>query len=381
MNEKNHETPDSPDLLDLLGRSDPIDPATLPTSADPSARSMIDRIVADTTPTGTAVTGTAVTGTGTAAAGSASVVDLESAAGDPADTPLVTTAARRIERPVPQASGSGRGRMLWIGSVAAAILLVVGLTAVVGGGGTPALAEVQSAAQATTESDTGRVSTTFSLSGQDSGGEDGVGESMEAIGTLEAAYDGDDIAFTVDVDGQAGGEDLPVDELPIGEIRVVDGVLYAFDGSQWLSADTDGLFGTMISDFVDPRSILTRVQELNETTEVGTETVDGVEVTRYRSIVDLQDETLTESGWLATDGVPIDADGEITVDLLVDGEGLVHRIDVSGDLQEPAAEDGTAGTGTATFAVSTRFHDLGGDIEIEAPADAVDLGSMAGLDG
>ena len=124
----------------------------------------------------------------------------------------------------------------------------------------------------------------------------------------------------------------------------------------------------MVSDFVDPRSVLGKVQELTETTEVGRETVDGVDVTRFRSVVDLQDETLADSGWLPTDGAPIDAEGVITVDLLVDDGGVLRLMEIGGDLRETVGADGTAGTGTAVFTVSTRFHDLGADIEIEAPA-------------
>ena len=98
MNDENHETPD---LLGLLGQADPVDPTTLPTSADPAARSMIDRVVADTA---SLAGSTGSIPDETASTGLASVIDLESAAGDPADAPLVTTATNRIERPVPKPS-------------------------------------------------------------------------------------------------------------------------------------------------------------------------------------------------------------------------------------------------------------------------------------
>lgn len=151
----------------------------------------------------------------------------------------------------------------------------------------------------------------------------------------------------------------------LDDIRLVDDVAYVQQGGQWLAVDTGGLLGDLVVRYVDPRTVLDTVQDLTETTEIGPVDVDGVATTQYQSVIDLGDETLAQSGWLAFDGMNAEVDGEVTVDLFVDEAGVLHRFDLSGDLASADGQDGSA-----TFEVSTTFTDLGDDVSIEAPEGA-----------
>ena len=143
-------------------------------------------------------------------------------------------------------------------------------------------------------------------------------------------------------------------------------------GGQWIGVDTGGLLGDVVVRYVDPRVVLDTVQDLTEATEDGSADLDGVDTTRYRSVIDLGDETLAQSGWLAYEGVDIDADGEITVEFYVDDDGLLRRLDIEGDLEAPDGE-----TGEGSFEVSTTFSDLGADLTVDAPEGAELLDPLA----
>lgn len=262
---------------------------------------------------------------------------------------------------------SSRSWGLLAGAAAAVVVMIAGFLVFSPDNTTPALAAVQGAAQATADADTGRISTVFALEGTD-----GV-EGEQIGGRLDASYAGADIALSVELDDAVGTSGIG--ELPVADARLVDGVFYANDGSQWYAVDTGGFIGQALVDIVDPRTVLGRVQDLLETEEVGTVTLDGVETTQYRSIVDLGDDTLAESGWLPLEGVDIEAEGEIIVDLYVDDDGLLRRLDLAGDVQEPEN-----GSGNASFTISTLISDIGGDISIEAPADATVIDPLEGFD-
>lgn len=260
-----------------------------------------------------------------------------------------------------------RSRGMLVGAAAAVLLLFGGLLVFSPDNTPSAVATVRSAAAAALDADSGRIETTFTASGTD-----GV-ESGSIEGSFEAYYSGDDIAFTVDVTGdEAGGE---LGEIPIEEVRLIDGVVYINEGTEWLAVDTDGLLGEMVTDFVDPRTVLETVQEVTEATEVGSATIDGVDTTHFQSVIDLADETLAESGWLGFEGADIDANGEVTVDLYVDDAGILRQLDIGGDVAD--IED--AGE-TGTFSVTTRFFDLGSDVTVEAPADVEIFDPLSMLD-
>ncbi|MGB5758652.1 MAG: hypothetical protein WBM50_17185, partial [Acidimicrobiales bacterium] len=209
-------------------------------------------------------------------------------------------------------------------------------------------------------------STTFALQGR----QEGTVERFE--GRVDASYAGSNVMLSLQVDEQPG--DLGLDELPFSDARLVDDVLYVDGGDQWMAVDTEGFLGDLVGQFIDPRVVLETVQELTDATEVGSETIDGVATTHYQSIVDLGDETLAQSGWMAFEGVPIDAEGEVTVDLYVGADGVLNRLDLSGDVQD-SGDSGDSGT----FEVSMTFFDIGSDITIEAPADAVVVSPLEGM--
>lgn len=343
------------DLLNRLAAADPVDPTELPAATDPTAQELLRTTLAKDQ-------------NELALAGSTSSSTPQptpqSESDNPMTPPAITTDEPRPSGPVvdlDKARRPRRGRGMLVGAAAAVLLLVGGLLVFSPDTTPSAVAAVQSAAQAAADADTGRITTTFTASGQD-------GEEFGALsGSFEAAYAGEDIAVSLSIDEVDAS--FPVEGLPATEARLVDDVIYVNPEGEWFAVDTDGLLGQVVSDFIDPRTVLETVQaELTETEEIGTATIDGVETTHYRSIVDLADESLSASGWVGFDGVPIETDGEITVDLYVDGDGLLRQLDVSGDLSETSATTGES-VGSGTFAVSTLFHDLGGDITVEAPAD------------
>lgn len=336
------------DLMNRLAAADPTDHRSLPTSDAPEARQLLENAM------------------------SAHPSIDEPARAPAADVPAADAPVRLLDLPeVPgldRYSGHGRSRILLVGAAAAVILLVAGFLVFAPDNATPALAAVHSAAQATAAADTGRVTTTFSLEGTDGA------ESEQIAGRLEASFASGDIAFSVEIDETIGTSDLGA--LPVTEARLVDGVFYANDGTQWYSVETSGFIGQTLVDVVDPRSVLATVQDLLETEEIDTAVVDGVSTTHYRSVVDLGDDSLTESGWLALQGLDVDVEGSVTVDLFVDDDGLLRQLDIAGDLREPGD-----GAGTAMFMVSTSFFDIGTDLTVDVPADAIEINPLEGFDG
>lgn len=307
------------DLLARLEAADPVEASTLPNADDPGAQQVLSGILDDSRP----------------------VVELPQVAG--------------LNR-------YGRDPRRWRTSLmaaAAVFILVAGFVLFSPDNTTPALAAVHQAARTTAEVDSGRVSTIFTLEGTD-------GTSSETVsGELQGSFSGADVAFEVNfeegLEDDLVGNDVGLPSTVEG--RMIDGILYGYDGGQWYSVDTGGLIGQQLVDFIDPRSVLETVEELIETEEVGPATVNGVATTQYRSIVDLGGDSLAGSGWLALQQVDIEADGEIIVDLYVDGDGVLRQFDITGDVQAPEGEEGAA-----TFLVQTTFFDLGADISIEAPA-------------
>ncbi len=270
----------------------------------------------------------------------------------------------------PRGQERGRGRLGLLAAVAAVAALVVAAAVIVAPSGVqPALAVVQAAAQETAEADSGRVITAFSVVGE----EDAERETL--TGTVTALFSGDDFAVTIGVDPSSDAMSAEeAAEISRAETRVVDGQLYATpDGAQWMSIEAPEILQSTLTRLTDLRSILAQVEELVDVETLGPTEIDGRSVTHYRSEVDLADESLAESGWLpGTQGVQgspvdIDAEGLVTVDMFVDEDGLMRRIEVSGEA-EPVDESINA---SADFAVTTDFVDLGADLAIEAPDPSV----------
>ncbi|MEM7275966.1 MAG: hypothetical protein AAF547_23015 [Actinomycetota bacterium] len=362
MTNENHRSDDH-ELLRRLTAADPAAGNPLPSAFDPRAQEILEYAMSTDTP------------------------DL---AGTPAPTgppTIPTNGPITIPSAVERATGSGiemidakpaaitgrpRGRGLLLASAAAVLLLIGGLLVFLPENTPSAVATVHSAAAAAADADTGRIETTVAVTGTD-----GV-ESGTIDASFLAAYAGDDLSVTVDLAaGGAAAEEfdaLAMAQELANELVLVDDVVYINLDGQWLSVDTDGLLGQMVTDIVDPRSVLETVQGLTEATEVGSATIDGVDTTHFQSVIDLADESLNATGWLGFEGAPIDTEGEVTVDLYVDDAGLLRQMDLSGDVQDTGA-----GGENGTFEVSTRFFDIGADITVEAPADAQPFDPMADL--
>ncbi len=270
-------------------------------------------------------------------------------------------------------SRPSRSRLLLLGGVAAAVLLIAATFTVFAPSSTrPALATVKAAAQEVAVAESGRAVATFSLEGGT------ADEQGSAAGQIELLFNGADLAVTLDVDEipeQLQGEGA---EFFSGiETRIVDGVLYVKGGPapEWIGLELPQFVLDQI-DLVDPRTILETVQTLVETEEVGTDTIDGDAVTIYRSTVDLNDSTLSTSGWLAglETQLDLEADGAIVVTMAVDDADRLRRIVVEGDLVASQEAEGSA-----TFSISTDFTDLNGVDRIVAPENVVTTPMLEGL--
>ncbi len=269
--------------------------------------------------------------------------------------------------------GSFRSRLPLLAAVAAAVALVATTFAIVSPTNTPtALATVKAAAQEVAVADSGRIVTTFTITGSD-GDETGT-----AAGSVEMLFNGDDLAISLDVDEVPSEfQDEDIDMLEGVETRIVDGVLYVRGGPapDWVAFDVPAVLLSQI-DSVDPRSVLSTIQTLIEAEEVGTETLDGEDVIVYRSEVDLDDPSLSASGWMAglESRLDVEADGTIVVETWVDGSEQLRKIEVTGDLVE--AQDGD---GSAVFSISTVFNDLNAVDRIVAPEGVVPNSLLEGM--
>lgn len=265
---------------------------------------------------------------------------------------------------------ASRGRWGLLAAVAALAVLLIGAVTVFAPAGTqPALAVVQSAAQDTADARSGRVITDFDVVGHEDA------EQQALSGSMTAAFADDDFAVTVDLDPSSTVMSAAeAAEIGRAETRLVDGQLYVTtDGEQWMSFEAPAVLQSTLARLTDLRTILAQVEQLVEVETIGATEIDGLAVTHYRSEVDLADRTLAESGWLpgaqGAQGTPVDIDaqGLVTVDLYVDEEGLMRRIEVSGEA-EPVD---TTIDASADFMVTTNFVDLDSDITIEAPDPSV----------
>ncbi len=353
------------DLMARLRRAAPHDPNPLPPATGPEARSLLESIMHPDSPEHV----------------------------EPGSTPQLdpvlfgdTDAATGFAPPrIQQARRRNYGAVL---AAAAALILIIGAAITFLPSNTePALAAVQSAAQATAESDSGRIELSVDLAATDEG------EAGAVAAAVDGRYDGQDLAFNVtsfSTEGAAGEleDEFGSDGLPVEEAIYVDGVFYTeIDPEGWIGVEVPEFVGTTVTDLADPRQVLTTVQDLVAATEVGPETIvdpSGVEVatTRYVSEVDLGEESLAEAGWMVGfDTVEIEADGLVTVAFNIDDDGLLRRLAVTGDLSEREGEAGVGGVvDTARFAIVTWFYDLGGDIQIDAPEDVTIIDPMEELE-
>lgn len=172
-------------------------------------------------------------------------------------------------------------------------------------------------------------------------------------------------AFSMDLSafadaGAAAGEEIPpefADMFGEMEIRVVDGVEYIkfpfftmFLGSEtpWISSPADGE-SDLAGDFTffepgSPSDVLGELEGVDASvTEIGRETVNGVETTHYEVVFDtgamLAAASPEERAQLEDQG--IFPDGELPMDIWINDDGLVIRyvMEVDGSAMASVAED------------------------------------------
>lgn len=325
-------------LLDALRAADPVDTAALPAPDSPEARQVLAAATAD-------------------AVREAPVIELAPTGTDGGGPEAVRFVAPPVvNRRRPRAVPSPRGRLL-AASAAAMAVIAAGAVALWPGGTSPALAAVSDTASVSS----GRVTTTLSVESSGSDAESGSA-------TLEAVFEGSNVAVTVSDVSLSDGPQA-AEQASQMEGRIVDDAVYVRDGDTWRTAPGGSLASATAKKFLDPRAVLDTVKDLTDITDLGPATVDGVETTHYRGVVDLGGESV--ANWLASmdpSAEKVQAEGEATVDLYVGSDGLLRHLDVTGNAQDPDSADG------ATFTLTTVFSDLGADLDVQAPADAVPFG-------
>jgi len=151
------------------------------------------------------------------------------------------------------------------------------------------------------------------------------------------------------------------------------------DGAEWLRVSVDelglaGRFGIDAPDPPDPQRAFDVLRgATDEATEVGPDTIDGIETTRYRFDADVR-ELLNDA--LAGDASPgatpsplADANTTTTTDVWIDADGLVRRLRVELRAGDAAADPTVAPTVDHEFT----FADYGEPVDMTAPDPATVL--------
>jgi hypothetical protein len=217
---------------------------------------------------------------------------------------------------------------------------------------------------------------------------DSVGGDDPVHVSAEGAVDFDNRALSLRMDLAGSLGDLAGSEGGRTEVRVVDGVFYIdlgdladeagelTDGKRWLKLDLSGLTGMLgdgavSSESSNPVDGLDALRSVSsDVTEVGSETLRGVETTHYRATIDVA-KALADAPAGARDLLDRAATPTIPVEVWLDAQGRVRKYTMQ--------VDGTSvGTEGSTVAVTYEFFDFGAPVDVGAPpADEVaDLGSM-----
>jgi hypothetical protein len=229
------------------------------------------------------------------------------------------------------------------------------------------------------------------------GGDEMVGEfRMDFSG---AFADNANYSFIMDLGGiaAAAGEEIPpeyadlfgeMEIRQIGETSYIKFGLFSMFGvpTEWVSfpADegADAVGGFTGSNPTNPAEFLKQLEDAKaEVTEVGRETVRGVETTRYRAVFDidaLKEGLSAEELAELDEGLPADAfPSGMPMEFWIGDDGQIYRyvIDLDGSDVNFDAEEGQFERMIMTYEI----YDHGADIDIEAPpADQVTDGSSLG---
>lgn len=225
----------------------------------------------------------------------------------------------------------------------------------------PQLAAIRAAFAQSAEVSSGRMEGVIEVTGIS--GDDSITITMPFGGAFDTVTGNS--AFFMDMSafaeaGAAAGEEIPAEFADLFgemEIRVVDGIEYIkfpfftmFLGSEtpWISSPADGE-SDLAGDFTffepgSPSDVLAELEGVDATvTEVGRETVNGVETTHYEVVFDtaamLASASPEERAELEAQG--IFPDGELPMDIWISDDGLVIRyvMDVDGSAVAGSTED------------------------------------------
>ena len=149
-------------------------------------------------------------------------------------------------------------------------------------------------------------------------------------------------------------------------------------GKRWMKIDVSEFGAEPLSgqvESVDAKAILDQLASVgDEPQTVGREKVRGVATTHYTATLDpgLQAEQLRESGNDLAADLLESQDQTATVDVWIDGEGLVRRTSMATAMQ-------LTGTAGASMTMTMDFHDFGAAPKISVPAevDTFDATSLA----
>jgi hypothetical protein len=257
----------------------------------------------------------------------------------------------------------------------AALALAVGLAAC--GGVATTLDPVADAASKSADAGSVRVSIDASFAAG------GVSGAIAAKGV----FDKDNGELTIDASDLLGQLNLPGAPAGLGEVKVLsvkeDGhsVVYVNvpalasvlpGGATWIKADVEKAASLAGSDFGQllglsgqgPAQTLELLRGAGTVVKVGSDSIDGANVTHYRATVDLK-QALEQQGVPAATVQALIATGastELPIDVWIgDGDGLVHRIQL--------AYDATVNGQRVSAQLSMTMSDWGTDVSIDVPAD------------
>ncbi len=261
------------------------------------------------------------------------------------------------------------------------------------GDGIPA--ELAAALSQTTEVSSGRMEGSFEMIGIE-----GLASGSSLVLPFSGAFDNDAgiFTFTMDMSGMAGslGEEVPpeladmfgvMEVRQIGETTYMSWPFFSFLGVQtpWISMPTDE--GGFATDELtpggtpaNPADFLSLFEDTTATiTEIGRETVRGVETTHWLAVFDTETLTAEQRAELEAQSGAIPLE-EMPMDIWIGDDGLVYRyvVDLAGDTVETAP-----GEGFERMVMTFEMFDWGEDIDVEAPpadqvTDASELEALFG---
>lgn len=229
-------------------------------------------------------------------------------------------------------------------------------------------ATILQAGQKTMDAGTARFSVSGSTTGIDSSSATSDGSSTY---TMEGGYNFTNNSFEAKMSAGALGQ--------AGEVQIIvaDGATYmkipGFGDGKWLKAPLSEI--GVDDSFSDPQEAFDDLKNLSDLTEVGPDTVDGVQATKYTGTQSI-DDALEEAGVPDSENSSGNVSGESQTSIWIDGEGRLIQM-----MSKTTAKVGGKAVATET---TMRFYDFGTDLSISAPpADEVtdfsDLANVPGL--